>query len=73
MANNISYTPASFLQNQDVDSIYNRMKATAPADLDTSEGSFFWDHTRPVAIEKSEMVELQLNETLKACFPSMEL
>lgn len=65
----IPYSPPDFLQDQDVDSIYNRMKSTAPPDLDTSEASMFWDHTRPVAIEKSEMVQMQLNETIQVCFP----
>lgn len=65
----IPYTPPDFLQNQDVDTIYNRMKENLPEDIDTEEGSFFWDVARPVAIEKAEMVEFQLNEVLKVCFP----
>jgi len=65
----IPFTPPDFLQNQDEEKIYQRMKSNVPADLDTSEGSFFWDVARPVAIEKAEMIEFQLNETLKVCFP----
>ena len=38
----IPFTPPDFLQNQDEEKIYQRMKSNVPADLDTSEGSFFW-------------------------------
>lgn len=37
--------------------------------IDVSEGSIFWDATRPVALEKSEMIQFKLNETIKICFP----
>lgn len=65
----IPFTPPDFLQNQDEEKIYQRMKSNVPADLDTSEGSFFWDVAQPVAIEKAEMLEFHLVETLKIMFP----
>jgi uncharacterized phage protein gp47/JayE len=58
-----------FLQNQDEETIYQRMKSNTPADLDTSEGSFFWDVARPAALEKAEMLQFHLTETLKIMFP----
>ncbi|NSW90204.1 MAG: baseplate J/gp47 family protein [Firmicutes bacterium] len=63
------YVAPDFLQNQDVETIHNNMKANVPLDLDTSEAQFFHDATMPVAIEKAEMVEFKLNETIKVCFP----
>lgn len=65
----IPFTPPDFLQNQDEEKIYQRMKSNAPADLDTSEGSFFWDVTRPVAIEEAEILEFKLIEAFKNAFP----
>jgi hypothetical protein len=59
MASTIPYVPPDFLQNQNVNSVYNRMKAIVSKDLDTSEASMFWDFARPVAMEKAEMVEFQ--------------
>lgn len=63
------FVPPDFLQNQDEEAIYQRMKSNAPADIDTSEGSFFYDATRPTAIEKAEMIEFKLYETIKIMFP----
>jgi uncharacterized phage protein gp47/JayE len=63
------FVPPDFLQNQDVGTIHQRMRDQAPADLDKSEGSLFWDLTRPVAIEKSEMVEFAILRTLQLMFP----
>ncbi len=63
------FTPPDFLQGQDEDTIYQRMKARAPADIDTSEGSFFWDVIRPVAGEKAEMMGFVLTEAIKLIYP----
>lgn len=65
----IPFTPPDFLQNQDEETIYQRIKSNAPSDLDTSEGSFFWDVTRPVAIEEAEILEFKLIEAFKNAFP----
>lgn len=69
MENQFSYTVPSFLQGQSVDEIHKRMLAKLPKDIDTSEGQFPWDFTRPTAIEKAEMVEYQLNEAIQLIFP----
>jgi uncharacterized phage protein gp47/JayE len=37
--------------------------------VDTNEGGFYWDATRPVAITKAEFVQMRLNETVKIFFP----
>jgi uncharacterized phage protein gp47/JayE len=63
------FMPPDFLQGQDEDTIYQRMKARAPADIDTSEGSFFWDVVRPVAGEKAEMMGFTLIEAIKLIYP----
>lgn len=65
----MEYIAPEFLNNQDSDTIYEKMKTAAPSDIDTSEASFFYDATYPTAIEKSEMVEQQLNEVIKLIFP----
>ena len=54
---------------EDEETIHQRMLEKAPPGIDVSEGSFFWDATRPVALEKAEMIEFKLVETLKVCFP----
>lgn len=69
MKNLYQYTAPAFLQGQSADEIHKRMLASLPADIDTSEGQFPWDFTRPTALEKAEMVEFQLNETIKEMFP----
>lgn len=63
------FVPPDFLQNQDVDTIHQKMIEQAPPDFDTSEGSHFWDLTRPVALEKAEMVELTILNTLQLMYP----
>jgi uncharacterized phage protein gp47/JayE len=40
-----------------------------PQGIDKSEGNIPWDFTRPPALEKAEMVEFTLNETVKLMFP----
>ncbi|WP_213997068.1 baseplate J/gp47 family protein [Tepidanaerobacter syntrophicus] len=62
------FIPPDFL-DEDEKTIHKRMLESAPADIDTSEGSFFWDATRPTAIEKAEMIQFKLYETLKIMFP----
>lgn len=63
------FVPPAFMQGQDVETIHRKMRDAAPADWDKSEGSPFWDFTRPVAIEKAEMVELVLLHTLQLMYP----
>lgn len=56
-----------FLQ-EDEETIHQRMLEKAPFGIDTSEGSFFWDATRPGAIEKAQLVQLQLQNLLQLFF-----
>ncbi len=62
------FVPPEFL-NEDEEAIHNRMLESAPSDIDTSEGSFFWDATRPTAVEKAEIIQFKLYEILKIMFP----
>ena len=63
------YEPPEFLQGQSADEIHRRMLDTLPQGIDKSEGNIPWDFTRPAALEKAEMVEFTLNETVKLMFP----
>jgi len=54
--------------NEDEETIHQRMLEKAPPGVDISEGSFFWDTTRPGAIEKAQLVQLQLQNLLQIFF-----
>ncbi len=54
--------------NEDEETIHQRMLEKAPPGVDTSEGSFFWDTTRPGAIEKAQLAQLQLQNLLQLFF-----
>jgi uncharacterized phage protein gp47/JayE len=51
------------------DEIHQRMLQGFPSDISTTEGSIAWDATRPVAIEKAEMISMQLTEVLRIALP----
>ena len=55
--------------NEDEETIHRRMLEKAPPGIDIREGSFFWDATRPTAIEKAEMTQLKLQNILRLAFP----
>lgn len=59
----------SFLNDQDAETIHKRMMGELPPDIDDTEGGFPWDLTKPTALEKAEMLEFHLVETLKIMFP----
>jgi len=59
----------SFLNDQDAETIHKRMMDELPPDIDDTEGGFPWDFTKPTALEKAEMLEFHLVETLKIMFP----
>ena len=59
----------SFLEGQDAETIHKRMMDMLPLDIDDTEGGFPWDFTKPTALEKAEMLEFHLQETLKIMFP----
>ena len=63
------FTPPSFLNDQDAETIHKRMMENLPPDIDDMENGFPWDFTKPTALEKAEMLEFHLVETLKIMFP----
>ena len=63
------FTPPSFLNDQDAETIHKRMMENLPPDIDNTENGFPWDFTKPTALEKAEMLEFHLVETLKIMFP----
>lgn len=58
-----------WLKNQDAETIHQRMMAMLPSDIDNTEGGFPWDFTKPTALEKAELLQFHLVETLKIMFP----
>ena len=66
---NYEYETPAFLTGQSADEIHARMLENLPAGIDKGEGNIPWDFTRPSALEKAEMVEFTLNETIKLIFP----
>lgn len=56
-----------FLQ-EDEEMIHQRMLEKAPPGISTREGDFFWDATRPAAIEKAQLVQIQLQHLLELFF-----
>lgn len=58
-----------WLKNQDAETIHQRMMARLPPDIDNTEGGFPWDFTKPTALEKAELLQFHLVETLKIMFP----
>lgn len=59
----------SWLNDQDAETIHKRMMEKLPPDIDDTEGGFPWDFTKPTALEKAELLEFFLPETLKIMFP----
>ena len=59
-----TFTPPAFIEENDAESIQERMMNNLPDDIDKTEGGFPWDFTMPTALEKAELVEFELNETL---------
>ncbi len=57
-----------FLQ-EDEEMIHQRMLGKAPPGISTREGDFFWDATRPAALEKAEMTQLKLQNILRLALP----
>lgn len=58
-----------WLKNQDAETIHQRMMSRLPPDIDNTEGGFPWDFTKPTALEKAELLQFYLVETLKIMFP----
>lgn len=60
----------SFLHDQDAETIHQRMMEMLPPDMDDTAAGFPWDFTKPTALEKAELLEFFLVETLKIMFPA---
>ncbi|WP_017752531.1 baseplate J/gp47 family protein [Clostridium tyrobutyricum] len=51
--------------NEDADTIHERMLSKAPSDVNTIEGDFFYDTTRPTAEEIAATKQLQLAQIIR--------
>lgn len=54
--------------NESADDIHKRMIDRAPSDINTIEGDFFWDTTRPTAEEHAYMTQIKLQNLLRIAF-----
>lgn len=59
----------SFLQNQSVEEIHERMLKMLPTDIDKSEGGHPWNLSMPAAYLGSYMAEFIVVEAIKLIFP----
>lgn len=59
------FVAPAWLDEQDADTIHQRMMDNLPDDIDDTEGGFPWDFTKPTAIEKSELLEFEMMEAVK--------
>lgn len=50
------------------EAIHEKMLNVAPLNIDVSEGSMFYDHTRPVAMMLDEAINFRLKHTLAVAF-----
>jgi len=57
------------MDGQDSETIHKRMMDALPPDIDTTQGGFPWDFTKPTADEKAELLEFELMEGLKLMHP----
>ncbi|WP_446897411.1 baseplate J/gp47 family protein [Clostridium sp. LBM24168] len=55
--------------SEDADTIHERMLSKAPKDVNTIEGDFFWNNTRPAAEEIARVKQMVLTDVLYAAFP----
>lgn len=58
-----------FVDDNDPDSIHERMMQNLPDDIDDTPGGFPSDFTMPSAIEKSELIQFHLIRALMIAFP----
>lgn len=65
----VEFVEPSFLEDQDIDTIHERMLDNMPDDIDKSEGSVVWDNTYPTASELSYFAGYILTEAIKMIFP----
>lgn len=65
----IEFKPPEFVSGNDPQDIQERMMNNLPSDIDNMPGGFPYDFTMPTALEKSELIQLQLVRTLMIMFP----
>lgn len=63
------FIPPDFVDDNEPDSIHERMMGNLPDDIDDMPGGFPFDFTMPSAIEKSELIEFHLVRALMIAFP----
>ncbi len=64
----VEFKLPEFLQETEEET-HERMILMAPPNYDTSEGSLYWDHTRPTARVKDRLVGYELTIALMMAFP----
>ena len=70
MATIPAFSPPDWLKTETAEQIQARMMESLPPDIDDTEGGFPWDFTYPTALEKDELLNFHLVETLKLMFPA---
>lgn len=65
MADISKFVAPAWLDDQDAETIHERMMSNLPDDIDDTEGGFPWDFTKPTALEKAELLEFEMMEAVK--------
>lgn len=65
----IPFEPPSWIKDVSAKTIEENMMKNLPLDIDKTEGGIAWDLTYPTALEKSEMLQFYMIQTLKTMFP----
>lgn len=63
------FAAPDFVNKNDVETLWEKMKEELPSDIATTPGSMAYNFLHPVAVEKAEMIEFQLVQTLMLMFP----
>ena len=63
------FIPPAWMDGQDSETIHRRMMDALPDDIDSTQGGFPWDFTKPTADEKAQMLEFELMEAIKLMHP----
>ena len=70
MATIPAFSAPDWLKTETAEQIQARMMESLPPDIADTEGGFPWDFTYPTALEKDELLNFHLVETLKLMFPA---
>ena len=70
MATIPAFSAPDWLKTETAEQIQARMMESLPPDIDDTEGGFPWDFTYPTALERDELLNFHLVETLKLMFPA---